>query len=225
MTDLYTNHAEEFSATRKAPWVGWNRLLSNEKLIKKEELTILDLGCGNARFLRAVMKSNLKLRSYLGVDNSSGLLGIANKEIKEQGWESFAQLKNIDLEQVNWASEIKNSYNLITAFGLVHHFHTNEQRLNLYKYASELLDSGGIFCITFWQFVKNEKLAGKSRNLDGNNDYELPFGNNGAKRFVHYTDESEIQKLESSTQLTLIDEYYSDGAEGNLNLYKIYQKA
>ena len=45
---FYKTVATDFSATRQMPWAGWDRLLP---FLPKEAIDILDLGCGNGRFL------------------------------------------------------------------------------------------------------------------------------------------------------------------------------
>lgn len=213
MTDLYSIHAKEFSDTRQSPWKGWTVLLDE---VKDKELRVLDLGCGNGRFLKFLLDSNTNISDYMGVDSSNELL-----EIAEANYPQY-KFNLIDLENLNWNIKLTEKYNLIVAFGLMHHIHTLEQRRNLYKKAKELLEPGGIFCITFWQFLKSNKLVQRSKQLENENDYELAFGSNGATRFVHNTTLEEISELEKDLGFTLRKEYYSDGKEGNLNLYRIY---
>jgi SAM-dependent methyltransferase len=196
MTNLYSEHAQEFSNTRQSAWIGWDRLLKNETLMENSNrgIKILDLGCGNGRFLKRVLDSELKIESYLGLDNSDILLNIAKKEFKDIKNAEFIKL---DLE-TNWEETYKfdpSDYNLITAFGVMHHITTFENRKMIYQKAFDLLQGNGIFCVTYWQFINLRNLINKAKKI-GENDFELTFGSSGATRFAHYSDESEIKDLE-----------------------------
>lgn len=76
--NLYSTHAEEFSKTRQLSWAGWEKTLD---LYKDKKINVLDLGCGNGRFLKFLLNHNIQIESYTGIDNSEVLLNIFKKEI------------------------------------------------------------------------------------------------------------------------------------------------
>jgi len=229
--NLYSTYAKNFSATRQAPWKGWevlpyNKLLDNNK-------NVLDLGCGNGRFLKYLLnKRKESINFYLGVDNSQELLNIAKQELNTSNTSKFI-FENVDLLSERWNLEIKKEFNLIVAFGLMHHLYTYEQRKNLLKNSIKLLSKGGFLIITYWQFAlikRFEDLIINPSTLSEKfelkeNDYILKFGNDkGAYRFCHFTDIAEIVELEKDIPFKMIKTFYSDGKDNQQNLYKIYQK-
>src|SRR5512145_2941581 len=67
---FYSQHAREFGKTRQAPWSGWKRVVGRleERGLSPGPLRVLDLGCGNGRFLRYLASSWTHPIEYLGVD-------------------------------------------------------------------------------------------------------------------------------------------------------------
>ena len=57
-------------------------------------------------------------------------------------------------------------------------------------------------------------------------DYLLTWQRNGrGLRYVHQVDQAEVSWLAAGASLVLVDDYRSDGKEGDLNLYSILAKA
>ncbi|HBB27578.1 TPA: hypothetical protein DCZ36_03735 [Candidatus Gracilibacteria bacterium] len=76
----YDAFASTFSESRKN--LRWNEIEYFMKYIKKysssEKISILDIGCGNGRFLETLETSGFPY-SYLGIDESSGMIDEARK--------------------------------------------------------------------------------------------------------------------------------------------------
>lgn len=216
--DLYTTYAKDFSNSRKFAWNGWKNLLHSE--LKFE--TILDLGCGNARFLEFLLRNQVEFRTYVGVDNSKVLLNIAKS--KFNGFENV-KFMYLDLEIPKLAKALDLKFSLITLFGVLHHIHTFEQRLELFKSMSRLLkyESASIV-LTIWNFKEMTNWESKVIEKINDTDYVLKFGNSKAKRFLHYTKDEELQELADLANLEITGRFLSDGKTSKLNKYVILQR-
>jgi hypothetical protein len=61
-----------------------------------------------------------------------------------------------------------------------------------------------------------------SADLVGENDFLLSWQRGGmGRRYVAYINADSIQDLARKAGLSVLESYYSDGREGNLNLYTI----
>ncbi len=226
--DLYSTYAQEFSNTRQAPWEGWKRLIKYVEYPAKPK--VLDLGCGNGRFLKFLINSDVDLGEYVGVDNSSELLKMTDEfmdKVRKNGRLSKFQLLNIDFENLNWGTEIKGQFNFIGAFGITHHLKTPASRKKFFETINYLLEKDGYLVVTFWEFLKMERYSNKLTplNVEGSkNDFEMTFGKNGAKRFCHYYNPLEIIELTHNLPLKIVEEFNEDGLENNQNHYIVYKK-
>ena len=77
---FYREHADTFSATRQAPWPGWERLmdLAAERIGAQSAPVILDLACGNLRFERFCLERLGEAAAvFHAVDASAELAALA----------------------------------------------------------------------------------------------------------------------------------------------------
>lgn len=226
--DLYSTYAQEFSHTRQAPWDGWKQLL---KYIQKDPLPkILDLGCGNGRFLKYLVNSQIRIGEFVGVDNSSELLQMTDEfmdKARSDNTLSKFQLINLDFENLNWGTEIKGQFDFIAAFGITHHLQKPESRKKFFETVNFLLKQDGYFAVTFWDFLDKQRYANKLKPLTvegSKNDFEMSFGNNGAKRFCHFYNPLEIIELTHNLPFKPVEDYFEDGVDNNQNHYFVYKK-
>jgi len=202
MTNLYSDFAKDFSSTRQAPWAGWKRLISQIPSIKdpnlkensklqtaNSELKILDLGCGNGRFLK-FLTSNIQysISKYVGIDNAEELLEIAKNNIKNKTLNIKNPSKELqtliskhiifhkrDLESIDWDVELDQEFDLVVIFGVMHHIHSFEKRVELLQKAAKHLSLDGILAVTFWQFKDNESFV-KKHDISNLNNHEADHG-------------------------------------------------
>lgn len=226
--DLYSTYAQEFSSTRQAPWQGWKRLLKYLKAVDRP--SILDLGCGNGRFLKYLVNSGVEVSSYLGVDNSSELLHMTDEfmdRVRNTNKLAKFELLNLDFEDISWATSITEKFNFIGAFGITHHLKTPLSRTKFFESTNFLLKPKGILAVTFWDFLGIDRYQNKISpiKVEGSkNDYLMSFGNQGATRFCHYYNPLEIIEYTNQLPFNLIEEFFEDGAENNQNKYLIFKK-
>lgn len=98
--DFYKSVAAEFDSSRQYSWEGWDQLkkLPDGRALK-EFKTVLDVGCGNARFYDFLI-SNGWVGDYVGIDNSTQLLELAQKRQFDLTEEEKAQLNLIEEKEV-----------------------------------------------------------------------------------------------------------------------------
>lgn len=255
----YFNHSREYA------WEGWDKMVRHGefgRFVAKELpstlltpsskegqgiLNVLELGCGNGRFLEfLLLQKNIILEKYTGLDASDFLLDRADERLKALD-STNAEFIKTDLLFDSWQDKLTLSddkrFNLITAFGLFHHIPSFEFRLKLFTQIHSLLARDGLFIFTTWQFKDVPRLSRRVVDLQsvagqeviskfeidiGNfeeNDYILDWHKGFvAHRFSHYYTKPEVEKLCSSSSFEIVDTFEADGKEGNVNRYYIIQK-
>lgn len=242
--DFYTQISEDFSASRNFSWQGWTEIINY--LPKKENLKVLDIACGNGRFVEFLKQNLHDSFSYLGLDNSKELLKIAQKKFKKQQFEFFDLIKNyLANEKITFNTQEK--FDLIVSFGLSHHLPSAELREEFFKSLKNKLNTNGLIVISNWQFanekdrfqknivnwkkiIKNSKINIWEKiklifillNL-GKNDFLLDWrkGESAGQvfRYCHYLSEEEIIKLVEKSGLKIMTSFFADGKSKQLNQY------
>lgn len=203
-----------------------------------DELKILDVGCGNGRFLKFLAKNSKFKGEYTGIDFSEELLRKAKSNLKSI--KNFRiQLKETDILASNLPGA-KGQYNLIALFGLMHHIPSYEKRGELLEKAFNYLEGNGVMIFTLWQFMNSDRLASKvmikeemtallgriQEDLE-EGDYLLDWDNSGIPRYCHYFHNNEIKRVIGDIEKfggKIIDSFSADGKEGNLNRYILVGK-
>jgi tRNA (uracil-5-)-methyltransferase TRM9 len=248
--EFYTRFSSSFSATRHRIQPGVKRVLD---LLKGEE-KILDLGCGNGELARELAKRGQR-GSYLGVDFSLPLLQEAESsmtEISQSGnvaattWRNFsATFQAMDLTKLalETPSFIPSplSFDVVFSFATLHHIPSRDFRIHLLKTIRQLLQHGGLFIHSNWQFLSSDKLRARIQpweaatvagpalsgvdvsDVDAG-DYLLDWRSGGkGLRYVHHFNEGELRDLAEATGFLVTDTFYSDGQSGNLSLYQVWK--
>ena len=234
-TAFYEDNAKSFSSTRYAIQPGVRALLP--EMLKAEK--ILDLGCGNGNLALALDNAGFS-GSYLGVDNSQGLIGnaIAIKEKSTNQKERY-QFQGIDLGKTPWAiASTQSQFDTIVSYATLHHIPGFSLQQAFFCQAASLLKAKGSFILSCWQPLNSPRLAKRvlswqTLNIDPN---ELDEGDllldwraddqaeTQKLRYVHQFSKEKLKCLGETAGLILKETFYSDGKEGNLGLYQIWQK-
>jgi SAM-dependent methyltransferase len=226
---FYRTSAEAFSGSRDYPWLGWERIVGG---LPAPPRSVLDVGCGNARFgayLAAWLGGEF---SYLGVDASAELLALARRR---SDLPSDTALIERDLVAGPSADALPGGhYSLVAAFGLLHHVPSFARRLELLGEMVERLEPGGRLAISVWRFGAFERFQHKlvpfeppieTADLEPG-DVLLSFGEApGAVRYCHFLDEDEIDRLLAAAALPCLDRFWADGREETLNDYLVLGRA
>ena len=231
--EFYTRFGDSFSATRHRVQPGVRRVL--ETLSGDE--SILDLGCGNGWFARELAERGHR-GAYLGVDFSLPLLREA-ESLPEGFPAKFVEFDLVKLpansRQLSRISDrFRDNWSLITCFATLHHIPSHDLRLGILKTVHLLLQPGGKFVHSNWQFLNSEKLKARiqpwetvsisSAEVDPG-DYLLDWRSGGAGlRYVHHFSEAELGELAHEAEFRVEETFYSDGETRNLGLYQVWRK-
>ena len=271
--DFYARCAPSFSASRNAPWVGWrscleavqdcgavrlcdgpdvhlyDRATAQPGAIRKgASVCVLDVACGNMRFA-AFLREELRGRhiDYFAVDDCAGLVPHLPED---EGFSTCFQ--NLDIigelaVGVGLAHAIDaEPCNLVGCFGFFHHVPSFELRVRLIDALLQKTASGGVVCVSFWQFMGDEKFVKKaeawnskakselaSAGLDASQleagDYFLGWQNEpGLWRYCHHFEELEIDALVAAacegSKAREVARFSADGKSGAMNRYVVLQK-
>ncbi len=246
--DFYNQISNDFSETRNFAWHGWDELM--KQLPKKQNLKVLDIACGNGRFVEFLEKNLGENNfSYLGLDNSAGLLKIAKNKFEKQQFNYFDLVNNY-LENQKISLNTKEKFDLITVFGLSHHLASSQLRNELLKSLKNNLSENGVIVISNWQFANEQerfqkntinwqKIIGNSKinlwqkikliflliNLEKNDyliDWRKGEKTNQVFRYCHQIDEIEMIKIAKENNLKIINNFFDDGKSSKLNQYFIF---
>lgn len=222
-SNFYARETASFSATRQAPWRGWDKAW---ELISKNDpafahhaagaadavgasLAVLDLGCGNLRFERFLAERTSAPVRVLAFDNCPDLAAPAAGPPERVAVE-FQTLDIVEaLLDGTFADRLPRAEcDLAVAFGLMHHLPTSEMRARLLEGLLASLKPGGFAVLSFWQFLHDPRLAAKAAatTAEGRAAHHLPaFQENDfllgwqhaedIYRFCHHTTETEIDAL------------------------------
>jgi tRNA (uracil-5-)-methyltransferase TRM9 len=242
--EFYQTFATPFSATRQRLQPGVQRLLAHVP----RYVHMLDVGCGNGELGRVLARRG-HTGQYIGVDFSPVLLaaaqtaipGVENalttEEVEAPASDAGgiqATFQAADLSETNWADGLATAgYNRVVAFAVLHHLPGWERRLGMLKPIRRLLADEGLFFLSNWQFLNSPRLRQRIQpwtaiGLDETQvdpgDYLLDWRQGGlGLRYVHHFDPAELEALALAAGFQVIETFLSDGAEGNLGLYQIWQ--
>jgi tRNA (uracil-5-)-methyltransferase TRM9 len=235
--DFYATIAEDFSQSRQKAWAGWNTLLPVLSQITREqtEPSILDLGCGNGRFGYFLQRHFPQVNwKYVGIDNNETFLAEAAKSLPLNGF-TFIDDDIIGKVTVHQPFSLPSQeFDVIVAFGILHHIPSRELRQNFLKEGAQLLKKNGKLIIASWQFDQDKTLLSRAMNPEDFNlskedlekgDYLLPWkSHTDITRYSHLVSSEEMSALLVATGLSITDTFHADGHEGTLNLYAVATK-
>ncbi len=222
--EFYNRFGAQFSATRQRLQPGVKRFLDS----LHEDVSILDLGCGNGHFLREVSRRGHKA-ALLGVDFSLPLLQDAESA-------PGVEFREVDLDQLSAVSgqlAVDNGWDVITMFATLHHIPSTEIRLDILQTVKRLLKPNGKFILSNWQFLNSKKLTARiqpwsrvgltDEDLD-EGDYLLDWRSGGeGLRYAHQFSVEELLGLAGQAGMRVTDSFLSDGDGGNLGLYQVWE--
>ncbi len=238
--EFYSRFGRAFAATRRRIQPGVRRVL--ERL--PDDGVWLDLGCGSGS-LALEWLARFRHARYVGLDSSVELLEEARVLIEKSGIsrEKIAHVAFIqsDLDDPNWTQTLPlTTFAGAFAFAVLHHLPGAEHRLRLLRQVNALIQPGGWFAHSEWQFQHSPKLMARvidweTVGLDpgelepGDTLLDWRFALPGQTeqvglRYVHLFEPTELAQLAESAGFMILDSFQSDGQGGKLGLYQVWQK-
>lgn len=229
-TDFYQHVSLSFSATRQAPWQGWDELVRVARgceLPVEGHLRVLDLACGNLRFERYLHGLGYEVEAY-AYDNCDELVGAGDAAGCAVAFH-HADLVGALFE--GGLGEVLDvpACDMAVCFGFMHHVPMGSLRRQVLGALVDAVRPGGVVAVSFWQFVRSARLMAKAEPVEGGDegDYLLGWqGRSDVRRYCHSFEEAEIDALVRScgSQVTEVARFSADGKTGDLNRYLILRR-
>jgi tRNA (uracil-5-)-methyltransferase TRM9 len=226
---FYAEFAADFARTRRGWPPGFDLILS----YLPPGANVLDLGCGNGRLL-AFLAARGWHGSYLGMDNDPQLLGLAQEAaLRSPG--TRASFVRADLMDAAWPARLAGRPpDHIVCLALLHHIPGRNNRERFVAACAALLPPTGRLILSTWQFMSADRLHSRilpwatiglnSADVEPG-DYLLAWGKvTSGRRYCASIGLAELCALAAGAGLRPVESFFSDGKEGNLNLYGIFVK-
>ena len=228
---FYQTFGREFSSTRQRLQPGVQRVLD---MLTGDE-TMLDLGCGNGELARERMRRGQR-GPYTGIDFSQPLLDVAR-----QGWEDApATFVRADLTRAGWEKTVisklaspASRFDVVVCFAVLHHIPGADLRLGILQKVHHVLAPGGRFIHSEWQFMNSDRLKGRlqpwseaglsAADVDPGDALLDWRGGGRGLRYVHLFEEAELGSLAEASGFRACDSFRSDGENGQLGLYQVWE--
>ena len=236
--EFYQTFAGSFSSTRYQVQPGVKRMLKGIASAGN----VLDLGCGNGNIQRDLQEKKFS-GTYWGLDFSERLLSDAQKMWGEmQPHCSFqSRFYVFDLVEPDWNRPfLKQPWDSIMAFAAFHHIPGAACRQRVFQNIRDCMLPGTQFLFSVWQphnsprlkkrFCAWEKVSMHEEDVEAGDilmDWRAEEGT-GQKigfRYVHIYTEEELSALAKQVHCSIVEQFYSDGAEGNLGFYQVWRIA
>lgn len=147
--EVYNEIASHFSQTRYKPWP-----IVEKFLMSQPDYSLgIDVGCGNGKY----MGVNKKLE-ILGSDRSDGLVGCAQEISK--GKYSLCVADGLHLPHEN------DRFDFAISIAVIHHFATEERRIEAIKHILLKLKVGGKFLVYCWALEQEKSRRGYKEGDD-----------------------------------------------------------
>lgn len=168
--------------------------------------SILDIGCGNGRFLEEAQKLDFIPSIYLGTDSSEWMIYEAQKLHPENNFEVI-WMQNI------WKIETK--FDAILFLASYHHLESREERAQVLKDSKKLLRPEGRIYMTNWNLREQPKYE-NSHLWEG--EFDIKIGE--FSRYYHGFTLIELDELFRETGYQVIENRVFVGGRNFLSILK-----
>ena len=222
------------------------------------ELSVLDVGCGNLRFERFLAERSIPFRA-VALDRCVELISKGREALEandspttphpRKTFEPSVDLREADVigalldgddASLDESLESAEGYDLVVAFGFMHHVPGSDARGRLCRALFKAVAPGGYLALSFWQFLNSPRIAAKAhaataRALDAGavprrldeGDFLLGWQHEtDVLRYCHHFDDAEITRIVESLGVNAVESsrFSADGKSHDLNRYVIVRK-
>ncbi len=233
---FYRRHWQAFDRSRRQPWPGWGRtfeLFSRHHRCDRPH-RILDVGCGNGRWLAFLSARDFAPGLYCGVDASLDLLLAARRRARRTALPHPPLWVAADVVESLPPVAGGEGFCCIAVFGLLHHVPEARLRRSLLAALAARLAAGGMLVVTYWRFAGRRRFASRAipwsrlpeidrGDLDGD-DRLLAWGSEGGLRYCRAVGEREAVADLDGLGLERLASFLADGDGGELNRYYVLRR-
>jgi tRNA (uracil-5-)-methyltransferase TRM9 len=193
---VYNIIADDFNRTRYSYWDYVYNFITS----LNSESNMLDLGCGNGK--------------YLGVRDDLNLYALDNCENLIQIVKNKYPLVKTFISDVSTTPFDSETFDSVISIAVIHHLATRERRIDMIREIIRILKPGGQALITAWATEQTgTKTLEKVTRISENNDFLIPWEDKKNKkisqRFYHLFEKNEFEQLLSNfANITIIDSKY-----------------
>lgn len=217
--EFYDKVAEPFAQSRESYQPGFYRILQD---LPEPCRDFLDVGCGDGRFGR-FLQHHEAIDWYTGVDFSPKLLSRATSM-------TVGDFFQRDFSQKGCLTDL-GQFDAVACLSVLQHIPGLETRVRLMGEIASCLAPRGRLYLSTWQFIESQRLRRKvvnwseiglaSTDVEAG-DYLLTWQRGSyALRYVAHIDAAQVLQLAERSKLRVVEQFRSDGREGDLNLYTI----
>jgi tRNA (uracil-5-)-methyltransferase TRM9 len=238
---FYQSFAEPFRASRGRLQPGVVRTLEQISL----SANVLDLGCAHGVLAEKLRERGFSGR-YVGLDSSRPLLEsipqqlqppryrFALADLSDAGWSETARSR-LSEGAASDQADVGSSANFdwAFAFAVLHHVPTAALRGSIAGAMRALLGAEGRIAVSVWDFLASPRLRNRivpwetvdlGEDEVDEGDYLVDWREGGSGlRYVHHFTGDELRGLAQEADYRVSQEYRSDGENGQLGLYQIWE--
>lgn len=192
----YDAYASTFSNSRKdLKWPELDAIIWDMR--QCGYTNVLDVGCGNGRLVEQlrVKSEEWRIKNYLGIDNSAGMIAEARKLHPDY------QFEVCPMESL-WTSEYLKSefYDAIVFLASFHHLETREARVQVLSEIKKYLAPGWAIYMTNWN-LRDQPRYQKSHRWDG--DFDIKIWEHS--RYYHWFTTEGLSELFEKTGYQIVE--------------------
>jgi SAM-dependent methyltransferase len=195
----YSKIASEFDETRKWLWPEFDFF----KKHLKNDLTILDFGCGNGRLYEFFEKVN-----YIGIDNNKEFIKIAQK--------NYPSAKFVLGNLIQMPSTYQAD--LIFSIASFHHVPSLVLRKKSIHVLKQNLKHDGLLILFVWNLFQKKYIKYIFKSIfkfvitfgkyDWNDTF-IPWGKSDVKRYYHAFTPNELKRLFNKNGFEILEMFYT----------------